>query len=351
EDNPTLYTAMFGSMIEAVMAGYYELVDFHEWNITTLGTAEVYSRFTTEASRGQVNPDVLFTYDPIAMRQLFTAGLLEDRVSPEISEAPDGTWPDRTLTDVDGLDQNHHSWGGHTWNPSIYQDEFGEEPGPNHTLEWYTDHIEDNPDFYSGNTAQYDGITSTSGWQQMDFYAAAFGEDWMVDQYETMATTDPRSFWSTSTMGGWVGNGEVAYAMGMAQWIVAAFIAEDFEVGTEVDWGKHVMHDVMHPAWQSVSDADNPHSGRLFADWTRSQHGNAAIADLWNLGPARTGERPARDVPGAVVQRIEVEGRLFCQGEDVVAPGLQRQERQGHQAVHRHIGNHVVVIELHGLGD
>jgi hypothetical protein len=97
-------------------------------------------------------------------------------------------------------------------------------------------------------------------------------------------------------MGGWVGNGEVAYAMGMAQWIVAAFIAQDFEVGSQVQWGKHVMHNIMHPAWQSVVDADNPNSGRLFADWTRSQHGNAAIADLWNLGPGRT-DIPDSELP------------------------------------------------------
>ena len=286
ESGQTIYTAYFGAMAQNTVDGFNEVFDFIDWNVTTLGTAEVFSRFTTEASRGQVNPDVLFTYDPIAMRQLYTAGLLENYVSPNVSETD--VWPDRTQTDVEGMVQLNHSWGGHTWNPSMYDEAGLEEPGPNHTLEWYTDHIEDNPDFYNKNTAQYDGITSTSAWQQMDFYTEAFGEDWMVDQYETMASTDPRSFWSTSTMGGWVGNGEVAYAMGMAQWIVAAFIAEDFDVGTEVQWGKHVMHNVMHPNYQAVADADNPNSGRLFADWAQSPHGNAWICRNWNFGPGRT---------------------------------------------------------------
>ena len=34
-------------------------------------------------------------------------------------------------------------------------------------------------------------------------------------------------------MGGWVGNAEVAYGMGLAQWIIARFTAQDFDLGYE----------------------------------------------------------------------------------------------------------------------
>ncbi len=285
ESDQTMYTAYFGAMANSTVEGFNEVFDFVDWNVTTLGTAEVYSRFTTEASRGQINPDVLFTYDPIAMRQLYTAGLLENYVSPNVSETD--AFPDRTTTEIEGMIQQHHSWGSHAWNPNTYDNAGLERPPPNHDIGWYTDHIEDNPDFYQQNTAQYDGVTSTSGWQQMDFYTVAESEDWMRTQYEEMATTDPRSFWSTSTMGGWVANGEVAYAMGMAQWIIARFIAPDFDLGENIAWGEHVMHNIMHPNWQVVKDASNPNSAKLFADWVLSPHGNAWIARDWYLGPAR----------------------------------------------------------------
>jgi ABC-type Fe3+ transport system substrate-binding protein len=285
ESQPTLYTSYFGAMAQNTVDGFNEIFDFADWNITSLGTAEVYSRFTTEASRGQVNPDVVFTYDPIAMRQLYTAGLLQNYVSPNVSETD--AWPDRTQTDVEGMIQQHHTFNSHVWNPQVYDEAGLEQPGRHHTIDWLTDHIEDNPDFYNENTCKYDGITSTSAWQQMDFYAVENGEDWMRDQYETLATTDPRSFWSTSTMGGWVGNGEVAYGLGLAQWIVARFIAPDFELGETVTWNAHTNDNIMHPNHQVTKNADNPNSGKLFADWAQSPHGNAWIARNWFMAPGR----------------------------------------------------------------
>jgi hypothetical protein len=177
------------------------------------------------------------------------------------------------------------------FNPQIYENASGvNKPPREHDLEWFTDHIEDNPDFYEENTCVYDGITSTTGWQQMDFYTVAENEDWMRDQYETIGTTDPRSFWSTSTMGGWIGNGEVAYGMGMAQWIIARFTAQDFDLGYEgapLWWSNRVTHNLQWPNWQVTDGAENPNSAKLFVDWTNSPHGQAHASNEWYLGPGR----------------------------------------------------------------
>jgi ABC-type Fe3+ transport system substrate-binding protein len=300
ESDQLIYTAMFGAWIENMVAGFNEKFDFIDWNITTLGTAETYSRFTTEASRGQINPDVIYSNDPIALRQLHVADLLEDYVSPNISETD--AFPDRAQSDIDALVQLHHTWGTHVWNPSIYEEAGVETPPVNHDIDWTTDHIEDNPDFYRGNTAMYDGITSTSAWQQMDLYARENGEDWMSQQYEELATSNPQSFWSTSTMGGWVANGEVAYGMGLAQWIIARYVAPDFTLGEDVTWGQHIMHNVMHPSYQVVSEADNPNSARLWTDWILSKHGQAWLCSNWFTGPIRN------DIPNSELSEDPIWG-------------------------------------------
>jgi ABC-type Fe3+ transport system substrate-binding protein len=286
ESGQEYYTSYFGALAQHTVAGFNEVFDFIDWNITSLGTAEVYTRYTTEASRGQVNPDVIFTYDPIAMRQLYVADLVENYVSPNVSETD--AWLDRYLSDIEGLVMQHAIFLCHSWNPKVYAEAGVEEPGDHHTLDWWTDHMADNPDFYTGNTCVYDTITSTSGWQQMDFYGAEFGDDWVRDQYETIAEYDPRAFWSTSTMGEWIANGEVAYGMGMSTWIIARFFADEFDIGEDVTWGKHTNTPARTPNHQVTANADNPNSGRLFADWALSPHGNAWTARDWFIAPANT---------------------------------------------------------------
>jgi hypothetical protein len=192
ESGQEYYTSYFGALAQDTVAGFNEVFDFIDWNITSLGTAEVFTRYSTEASRGQVNPDVIFTYDPIAMRQLYVAGLVENYVSPNVSETD--AWPDRYMSDIEGLVMQHAIFLCHSWNPTVYADAGLNEPGPHHDLDWWIDHMEDNPDFYTENTCIYDTIQSTSGWQQMDFYGAEFGDEWVRDRYERIATFDPRTF-------------------------------------------------------------------------------------------------------------------------------------------------------------
>ncbi|MFB6311955.1 MAG: hypothetical protein ABEH64_12345 [Salinirussus sp.] len=140
-----IYTAYFGAFIEQVVGKFQETIDFIEPNITTLGTAEVFSRFTTEASRGQINPDTIFTYDPIAMRQLYTANLLEGYASPE-----EDNFANRAKSDITGLiNGGGHTLDNHAWNPSLFEDA-GKTPPKR--MEELTDAIEDDPEWWKNNT-------------------------------------------------------------------------------------------------------------------------------------------------------------------------------------------------------
>ncbi|MFB6312000.1 MAG: hypothetical protein ABEH64_12575 [Salinirussus sp.] len=122
----------------------------------------------------------------------------------------------------------------------------------------------------------------------MDYYAAVHGDDWVEREYGELASTDPRSFWSTSTMGGWVANGEVAYGMGLATWIMWGFVLPDFSKDV-VAWGDYHMTSIQMPSYGVVKDASNPNAAKLFKDWMLSETGQLNLANGWGIVPTRRG--------------------------------------------------------------
>lgn len=276
EGSFTAYTAFFGAFAEQVFGDFTEIFDFVDPEPVTLGTAEVFQRFRAETSRGRVEPDIVFTYDPVAMRTLNDLGLLQQYVSPEFEH-----YPDRTKTDYDGLIQSFHTIYTSAYNPSQFDDR--EVPT---SISDLTAAIEDDPEFWNENFTTYDGISSTAGWQQMQTLAEAEGEEHMRSVYETLASANPRAFYSTSTMGEWVANGEVAYGVGLAHWILRKFILPNFSE-SELQWVTHINSNVQVPNYQITKEAENPNAAKLFLDYFASERGQLNLVQEWNAVSAR----------------------------------------------------------------
>lgn len=285
EGSMTVYTSKFGAFAEQVFGDFTDLFDFINVETVTLGTAQVYQRYANEAARGRIEPDLVWTYDPIAVRTMYEQDLLENYVSPEIEY-----YPDRAQTDIDGLVQSGHSPTAHGFNPSALEEAGKEVPT---TVAEMVDAIKDDPDFWNQNFAMYDGVTTTSGWQQMDFYATAHGEDTMKSHWTALAEGNPQTFLSTSTMGEWVANGQVVWALGMAQWIMSQFILPDFSTD-QIQYGDYIPTNIMWPNYQVAKDASNPNTARLFTDYWLSERGQLNLANTWTIIPARANIDPSK---------------------------------------------------------
>lgn len=269
----TLYTAQFGAFSESIAEAFNEFAPSIDVQIVNLPTAKVYQRFSSEASQGTWEPDLVHTYDAPAFAQLNQQDLLLNYDSPEKEHFGD-KWKsdDGTI-----LAPNYNPYSN-AWNPSEMS---GDPPG---SLEGLAQSIEEDPEMWNGNFAMYDGQLSTSMWQTMLQWKEVYGEETMTEHIEVLASAEPRTFWSTSTMGEWVASGEVQYGIGLGQFILDAYVRPDYGED-QLMWepAADIISNIFLGGYNIVQEPDNPGAAKLFFDWYNSPRGQIFLANNWNL--------------------------------------------------------------------
>lgn len=322
EGEITLYTAQFGAFSESIAEAFNEFAPSIDVQIVNLPTAKVYQRFSAEASQGTWEPDLVHTYDAPAFAQLNQQDTLMNYDSPE-KEHYDDMWKsdDGTI-----LAQNYNPYSN-AWNPSELS---GEPPG---SLEELAASIEENPDAWDGNFAMYDGQLSTSMWQTMLQWQEVYGKETMTEHIKSLASANPRTFWSTSTMGEWVASGEVQYGIGLAQFILDAYVRPDYgEDALMWEPADDIISNIFLGGYNIVKEPDNPAAAKLFFDWYNSPSGQIFLANTWNL-VASHDEVSASDVEseyadlGPLVHSNISENTPFVWGYDKLSKsGAQKTE-------------------------
>jgi len=134
----------------------------------------------------------------------------------------------------------------------------------------------------------YDGILSTAMWQMMYLWSNHYGEEEMEEYLRMIQPAQPRTFWSTSTMGEWVANGEVEFGINLAEFIMAKYVRPDYSE-EDLQWGPD--EDIIFPAYYGgfvlPKQMDNPNAARLFYNWWISQEGQAFLANEWKIASGR----------------------------------------------------------------
>jgi ABC-type Fe3+ transport system substrate-binding protein len=273
EGEITLYTAQFGAFSESIVEGFNQFEPNIDVQIVNLPTAKVYQRFSAEASQGTWEPDLVHTYDAPAFSQMNAQDLLLNYDSPE-KEHFDGMWKSEDGTI---LAPNYNPYSN-AWNP---QELSGEPPG---SLEELAAAVEEDPDEWTGNFALYDGQLSTSMWQTMLQWREVYGQETMEEHIKSLASAEPRTFWSTSTMGEWVASGEVQYGIGLAQFILDAYVRPDYGEDT-LKWApaEDIISNIFLGGYNIVREPNNPAAAKVFFDWYNSPRGQVYLANNWNL--------------------------------------------------------------------
>lgn len=272
EGTLTFYTAHFGSFSESYVEAFNEFCPFIDVQPVNLSTAKVYQRFASEAAQGVWEPDVVHTYDAVALAQLNNQGLLMNYDSPEKDH-----YADKWKSDDETILAAHYNPYSNAWHPPEMDD-------PPTSLEATAQRISDNPSGWDGNFAMYDGQLSTSMWQTMLQWQEVYGEETMKEHVSTLASANPRTFWSTSTMGEWVARGEVQFGIGLAQFILDAYIAPDFS-SDEIAWGpaSDIISNIFLGGYQVVGEPTNPNAAKVFFDWFHSPRGQIFFTNTWNM--------------------------------------------------------------------
>ena len=273
EGEITFYTSQFGSFSESIAEAFNEFAPSIDVQPVNLPTAKVYQRFSSEAAQDIWEPDLVHTYDAPAFAQMNQQDLLMNYDSPEKEH-----YGDMWKSDDGAILANNYNPYSNAWNPSELS---GEPPG---SLEELAASIESNPDAWDGNFAMYDGQLSTSMWQTMLQWKEVYGEETMTEHIKTLANANPKTFWSTSTMGEWVASGEVQYGIGLAQFILDAYVRPDY--GQEqLKWepGADIISNIFLGGYNIVKEPTNPAAAKLFFDWYNSPRGQIFLANNWNI--------------------------------------------------------------------
>jgi ABC-type Fe3+ transport system substrate-binding protein len=233
----------------------------------------VFQRFSSEAAQDVWEPDVVHTYDAVALQPMNNQGILLNYDSPEKEH-----YADMWKSDDGTILAAHYNPYSNAWHPPM----MSADEAPT-TLEETAQRIESDPDAWDGTFAMYDGPLSTSMWQTMLQWQEVYGDETMREHVSTLASANPRTFWSTSTMGEWVARGEVQFGIGLAQFILDAFVAPDFSED-EVAWGpaSDIISNIFLGGYQIAGQPDNPNAARVFYDWFHSPRGQIFFTNTWN---------------------------------------------------------------------
>lgn len=266
-----LYTSHFGSLSESYVKAFNEFCPWINVQVVNLSTAKVYQRFASEASQGVWEPDVVHTYDAVALSQMNNQDILTNYNSPEKEH-----YADKWKSDKGTVLATQYNPYVNAWNPQRLDGE------PPMSLEALAQRIKDNPSAWKGNFAMYDAQLSTSMWQTMLQWKEIYGMKTMTNHIKTLASANPKTFWSTSTMGEWVAKGEVQYGLALAQFILKPFIAPNFNKN-QIQWGgaDDIISNIFLGGPQIVKKPSNPNAARVFFDWWNSPRGQIYFADNW----------------------------------------------------------------------
>lgn len=277
EGEVTLYVAHFGSFSDSYVEAFNQRFPFIDVEVVNLPTAKVFERFSAEASQDRWEPDVVHTYDAVALNRLKQLDILQNYESPEEEFIRDEWKSDDGM--VVGPNFNPYS---HAWHPPEISD-------PPMTLPDVANAVQSDVEGWKGNLCMYDGVLSTSMWQMMLIWERHYGRDEMEGYLKDIAPAEPKAFWSTSTMGEWVATGEVKYGLNLAQFILARYVRPDFGE-QDLLWGPD--EDVIFPAYFGgfvmPKEVDNADAAKVWYDWWISKEGQAFLTNEWRYVSART---------------------------------------------------------------
>jgi iron(III) transport system substrate-binding protein len=273
EGQITYYTSQFGSLAESLINRFNERYPFVDVEFISLPTATLVSRFASEAGQDEWNPDVIHNFDPPGLRLFNDLDLLN--TYPQRS--PEAEFYDDQMKSDDGNVIGAHIIPlTHAWNPDNW-DETPPLNGPE-----LVDAIESNPDQWNENLASYDALQSSTGWTNLFLWEQEYGEDQMLSMYETIGSANPRTFWSTSTMGEWVARGEVSYGMNLDYGIIQKFVLPDYDEDAIVSRLDNEVPFLDFGAGFCIPrELNNPNAAKLFFDWSLSAEGRAHITNEW----------------------------------------------------------------------
>lgn len=282
EGKVSLYTAHFGSLSESYAKEFKKFYPFLDVEIVNLSTAKVFQRYSSEASQGIYTPDLVMTYDAPALSKLNNLGYFKNYKSPEESHFED-KWKSDDLT---VLAPNYNPYSN-AWHP----------PGisnPPNTLPAIAKAVEQNPEKWQSNLCMYDGQLSTSMWQTMLQWEKFYGRKTMKQHLETIATADPKSFWSTSTMGKWVATGEVQFGIALAQFILDAYIRPKYPK-SQLRWqpADDIVSNIFLGGYAMAKKPSNKAAAKLFYDWYYSKRGQLFLTNTWNMVSPRDDINPS----------------------------------------------------------
>ncbi|MFB6121925.1 MAG: hypothetical protein ABEJ78_00505 [Haloferacaceae archaeon] len=272
EGSITLYTSHFGSLSESYVKAFNEFCPWIDVQVVNLPTAKVFQRFSSEAAQGVWEPDLVHTYDAVALAQMNRQNILTNYDSPEKEH-----YADKWKSDDGTILASHYNPYANAWHPPDMSD-------PPMSLEALAARIEDNPSEWKENFAMYDGQLSTSMWQTMLQWQQVYGKETMKSHLKTLASASPKTFWSTSTMGGWVAKGEVQYGIALAHFILDAYIAPDYSED-QIQWAgaEDIISNIFLGGYQVVGKPSNPNAARVFFDWFNSPRAQVWFANNWNI--------------------------------------------------------------------
>lgn len=273
EGSITLYTSHFGSFSESYAKAFNEFCPWINVQVVNLSTAKVYQRFSSEASQGVWEPDLVHTYDAVALSQMNNQDILLNYDSPEKEHYGD-MWKSDDGT-VLAPQYNPYS---NAFNPGKMSGD------PPMSLEGLAQAIKQNPDQWDGNFAMYDGQLSTSMWQTMLQWKEIYGQETMEKHLNTLASANPKTFWSTSTMGEWVAKGEVKYGIALAHFILDAYIAPEYS-DDQIQWepAEDIISNIFLGGTQIVKKPSNPNAAKVYFDWFNSPAGQKFFCNNWNI--------------------------------------------------------------------
>lgn len=272
-----LYTAHFGSLYESYLKEFNKKFPFIDVKAVSLPTPKVFSRFSTEASQDKYVPDLVHTYDPVSEAKFNQLGIIQNYESPEKSFYKDDWMSD----DGTVVSPNFNPYVN-AWNPNQMS---GGHPG---SLPALANAIEGNVDAWDGNFAMYDGMLSASMWQTMLQWDRVYGRDKMTKHLKTLAKANPKTFWSTSTMGKWVATGEVQYGIALAEFILKPYVRPDYGKD-QIRWGpdEDVISITHLGGYSMVKEPTNPNAAKLFYDWYLSKQAQQYFTNNWSFVTAR----------------------------------------------------------------
>ena len=277
EGSLTLYTGHFGTLSESYIETFTNRFSFIDVEVINLASAQVFERFSTEASQDVWEPDLVHSPDAVALNRFKQLEILQNYESPEEEHIRDGFKSDDGM--VMAPDFMPYA---HAWHPPEADD-------PPMTLPDIAEAVDSNPDRWEEKICMYDGVLSTAMWQMMYLWSNHYGREEMEEYLRMIAPAQVQSFWSTSTMGEWVATGEVDLGINLAEFIMAKYVRPDY--GEDVlAWGPD--EDIIFPAFYGgyvmPKEVSNPNAAKLFYDWWLSQEGQAFLANEWKIASGRT---------------------------------------------------------------